>query len=65
MPGDAEEAEFIIRTLKRPQAGRPALEDFAILFRANTQSRIIEQTLREHKIPYRMVARKVFSTARR
>ena len=35
-------------------------EDFAILFRANTQSRIIEQTLREHKIPYRMVGAQIF-----
>ncbi|MCB5521269.1 hypothetical protein LIP81_22620, partial [Erysipelatoclostridium ramosum] len=27
---------------------------------ANTQSRIIEQTLREHKIPYRMVGAQSF-----
>lgn len=66
MPGDAEEAEFIITDIEnvRRQEGRP-WEDFAILFRANTQSRIIEQTLREHKIPYRMVGAQSFSTARR
>ena len=61
MPGDAEEAEFIITDIEnvRRQEGRP-WEDFAILFRANTQSRIIEQTLREHKIPYRMVGAQSF-----
>lgn len=66
MPGDAEEAEFIITDIEnvRRQEGRP-WEDFAILFRANTQSRIIEQTLREHKFPTAWWARKVFSTARR
>ena len=61
MPGDAEEAEFIITDIEnvRRQEGRP-WEDFAILFRANTQSRVIEQTLREHKIPYRMVGAQSF-----
>ena len=61
MPGDAEEAEFIITDIEnvRRQEDRP-WEDFAILFRANTQSRIIEQTLREHKIPYRMVGAQSF-----
>ena len=41
-----------------PEDMRPI--PFAILFRANTQSRIIEQTLREHKIPYRMVGAQSF-----
>lgn len=61
MPGDAEEAEFIVMDIEetRRQDQRP-WEDFAILFRANTQSRILEQTLREHKIPYRMVGAQSF-----
>lgn len=61
MPGDVEEAEFIVADIEavRRQDQRP-WEDFAILFRANTQSRIIEQTLREHKIPYRMVGAQSF-----
>ncbi len=61
MPGDAEEAEFIITNIEnlRRQENRP-WEDFAILFRANQQSRIIETTLREHKIPYRMVGAQSF-----
>lgn len=61
MPGDAEEAEFIvtdIETVRRKENRN--WEDFAILFRANTQSRIVEQTLREHKIPYRMVGSQSF-----
>lgn len=61
MPGDAEEAEYIVSDIESiRQKDSRAWEDFAILFRANTQSRIIEQTLREHKIPYRMVGAQSF-----
>lgn len=61
MPGDAEEAEFIIEDIESiRQKKNRNWEDFAILFRANAQSRILEQTLREHKIPYKMVGTKSF-----
>lgn len=61
MPGDAEEAEHIVSDIEMiRQRDSRAWEDFAILFRANTQSRIIEQTLREHKIPYRMIGAQSF-----
>lgn len=61
MPGDAEEAEFIINEIEniRRKENRN-WEDFAILFRANTQSRPLEQAMREHKIPYRMVGAQSF-----
>lgn len=61
MPGAEEEAEFIadeIETL-RSREERP-WEDFAVLFRANAQSRLLEMALRERHIPYRMVGAKSF-----
>lgn len=61
MPGDLEEAEFIVDEIheERRKSTR-AWEDFAILFRANTQSRIIEQALRDQRVPYRMVGAQSF-----
>ncbi len=61
MPGAEEEAEFIadeIETLRVRDS--LAWEDFAILFRANAQSRLLEMAMREHHIPYRMVGTKSF-----
>lgn len=61
MPGDQEEAEFVVNeiweanTLKR----RP-WEDFAILFRANAQSRLFEEALRKQSIPYRLLGGQSF-----
>jgi DNA helicase-2/ATP-dependent DNA helicase PcrA len=61
MPGDDEEAEFIAEEI---MAGKSAVgrkwEDFAVLFRTNSQSRKIELALRERKIPYRMVGAQSF-----
>ena len=61
MPGDLEEAEFVVEEIheERRKSTRP-WEDFAILFRANTQSRILEQALRDRRVPYRMVGAKSF-----
>lgn len=61
MPGDQEEAEFIVEEIHhaRRKTTRP-WEDFAILFRANTQSRVIEQALRDRQVPYRMVGAQSF-----
>ena len=61
MPGADEEAAFLadeIHTLR----GRENMqwEDFAVLFRANAQSRALEMALREARIPYRMVGSKSF-----
>jgi DNA helicase II / ATP-dependent DNA helicase PcrA len=61
MPGDDEEAEFIAEEIL---AGKGAVgsewEDFAILFRTNSQSRKLELIFRERKIPYRMVGAQSF-----
>jgi DNA helicase II / ATP-dependent DNA helicase PcrA len=61
MPGDDEEAEFIAEEVLagRSAAGR-TWEDFAVLFRTNSQSRKLELALRERKIPYRMVGAQSF-----
>ena len=61
MPGDEEEAEFIAEEImaEKGAVGRE-WEDFAILFRTNSQSRKLELAMRERKIPYRMVGAQSF-----
>lgn len=61
MPGSQEEAEFIADEIEllRAREKKP-WESFAILFRANTQSRVLEMAMRERHIPYRMVGTKSF-----
>lgn len=56
MPSAEEEADFIVGeiTMLRQQEQRP-WEDFAVLFRMNAQSRLLEQAMRAAKIPYRVV----------
>lgn len=61
MPGDVEEAEYIVSDIETVRRNENRVwEDFAILFRANTQSRVLEQTLRERRIPYRVVGAQSF-----
>ena len=61
MPGDEEEAEFIAEEiLDRNNQEKKPLEDFAILFRTNQQSRSLETAMRTYKIPYRMVGAQSF-----
>lgn len=60
MPGDREEADYIVTEIVTQRAEGRVLEDFAILFRTNGQIRIMEESLREAKIPYRMVGAQSF-----
>ncbi len=61
MPGSQEEAEFMADEIEQLRARRSmAWEDFAVLFRANAQSRPLEMALRERHIPYRMIGSKSF-----
>lgn len=61
MPGDVEEAEYIVEEIHHHRRKTTCpWEDFAILFRANTQSRVIEQALRDRRVPYRMVGAQSF-----
>ncbi|MEA3207548.1 MAG: ATP-dependent helicase UvrD/PcrA [Chthoniobacter sp.] len=61
MTDDRQEAEFIANEIAQ-RAVNEALphEDFAVLFRMNAQSRLLEQNLRQLKIPYRVVGGKSF-----
>ena len=53
-PDDVEEGRFVAREVKRlKQAGRH-LRDIAIFYRTNAQSRVLEESLRSHNLPYVM-----------
>lgn len=50
---DKEEAMYLVRTVKEMvQEGRYGYGDFAILYRSNSLSRLIEKTLSSHGIQY-------------
>jgi DNA helicase-2/ATP-dependent DNA helicase PcrA len=61
MPGDKEEAELVVDEIREQAAieTRP-YEDFAILFRTNSQTRAFEEVFREWKIPYKVVGGQSF-----
>src|SRR6185437_3050919 len=53
MDGDEQEAENVAMKISASRFERRALwKDFAILYRSNHQSRVLEQALRNLKIPY-------------
>lgn len=60
MPGEQEEAEWVVQEILSIRDEGKELEDFAILFRTNGQIRKMEEALREVKIPYRMVGAQSF-----
>lgn len=61
MPGDDQEADWVADTIKvEMSADRRKFEDFAVLFRTNTQIRRMELAMREEKIPYRLVGAQSF-----
>jgi len=56
MPSAEEEAAMIVEEmLSAHQVQQRPWEDFAILFRMNSQSRVLEQAMREMQVPYRVV----------
>ncbi|MEM1296200.1 MAG: UvrD-helicase domain-containing protein [Verrucomicrobiota bacterium] len=56
MPGAEEEAEIIVNEIySQAKTQNREWEDFAILFRTNAQSRLLEHALRSEEIPYRVV----------
>lgn len=53
---DRDEADWVIdEIMSRMSARKRAARDFAILYRTNAQSRTLEDVLRKHTIPYRLV----------
>jgi DNA helicase-2/ATP-dependent DNA helicase PcrA len=60
-PSDGEEARFITEEIQRQNfRENTPWEDFAVLFRMNAQSRLLEENLRRLHIPYRIVGGKSF-----
>lgn len=54
---ERDEAEFVVEEIAERRyagKGRP-LRHFAVLYRTNSQSRAMEEALRRHSIPYRLV----------
>lgn len=60
-PNDREEAQFVAEEMERKNFSEgEAWENFAVLFRMNAQSRLLEENLRRLHIPYRIVGGKSF-----
>ena len=60
MPGEQEEADWVVQEILSVRDEGRELEDFAVLFRTNGQIRKMEEALREAKVPYRMVGAQSF-----
>jgi DNA helicase-2/ATP-dependent DNA helicase PcrA len=53
---ERDEAEWVVRELERRRAaGEWALEEMAVLYRTNAQSRAFEEAFRRAGIPYRLI----------
>ena len=54
---DRDEAEFVVDEVlaRRHGPNASALRDVAILYRTNAQSRSMEESLRRHALPYRLI----------
>jgi DNA helicase II / ATP-dependent DNA helicase PcrA len=58
---DKEEAEMIGKEIENGHfQDKQPFENYAVLFRTNDQSRILEQTFRARKIPYRVIGARSF-----
>ena len=52
---ERDEAEFVVEETSKHRALSRPLGDVAVLYRTNAQSRALEESLRRHAIPYRLV----------
>ncbi|MDP1587760.1 MAG: 3'-5' exonuclease, partial [Prosthecobacter sp.] len=58
---EKEESDMIAKEVETAHfSNKQPLEDFAVLFRTNDQSRVLEQAFRQRKIPYRVVGARSF-----
>ncbi|MCF7785976.1 MAG: UvrD-helicase domain-containing protein [Prosthecobacter sp.] len=58
---EKEEADMIAKEVETAHfANKQPLEEFAVLFRTNDQSRVLEQAFRQRKIAYRVVGARSF-----
>ncbi|MGZ0018364.1 UvrD-helicase domain-containing protein [Nitrosomonas sp. wSCUT-2] len=53
-PNDYDEAAFIVEEIKALQADGVALSEIALLYRSNAQSRVLEHSLFNAGVPYRV-----------
>ncbi len=61
VPDDRKEAEFVVAEIAAHRnSDRLPWEHFAVLYRMNAQSRLLEGELRKAQIPYRLVGGKSF-----
>jgi ATP-dependent DNA helicase UvrD/PcrA len=61
IPDDREEANYVVGELQRLQlAEQCRWAEFAVIFRMNAQSRLVEESLRRLHIPYRVVGGRSF-----
>jgi superfamily I DNA/RNA helicase len=61
VPDDRKEAEFVVSEIAAHRnSERLPWEHFAVLYRMNAQSRLLEEEFRKAKIPYRLVGGKSF-----
>jgi DNA helicase-2/ATP-dependent DNA helicase PcrA len=49
-----DEAEFVVNKVKSHLDGRCRYSDLAVLYRSNAQSRVLEEALIRHRVPYRI-----------
>ncbi len=57
---EREEAEYVAVRLSRQNAGGAPWRSLAVLFRARTQARPVEESLRARRIPYRLIGARSF-----
>jgi superfamily I DNA/RNA helicase len=61
IPGEREEARFVAEEIhKRQVEENLPWQDFAVLFRMNTQSQPFEEQFRQLKLPYRLIGARSF-----
>ena len=61
MPDAETEAQWVVgEIIEAQRMENRSWEDFAILFRTNTQSRVMEEQLRENEVPYRVIGGQSF-----
>jgi DNA helicase-2/ATP-dependent DNA helicase PcrA len=57
---DRDEADYIVRTIKAQQRKGLALGSFAVMYRMNAQSRMLEEAFLKAGLPYRLVGAQRF-----
>lgn len=55
LPDDREEADFVAREIRALNVAGGDFFDFAVLYRTNAQSRLIEEVFIRYQIPYRII----------